>query len=51
MDTLSVSGHKVHAPKGIGALFIRDSVRQTLCPPYLGGHQERGLRPGTENTP
>ena len=39
------------APKGIGALFIRDSVRQTLCPPYLGGHQERGLRPGTENTP
>lgn len=51
VDTLSVSGHKVHAPKGIGALFIRDSVRQTLCPPYLGGHQERGLRPGTENTP
>ncbi len=49
VDTLSVSGHKVHAPKGIGALFIRDSVRQTLCPPYLGGHQERGLRPGTEN--
>ena len=42
VDTLSVSGHKVHAPKGIGALFIRDSVRQTLCPPYLGGHQERG---------
>ena len=51
VDTLSVSGHKVHAPKGIGALFIRASVRQTLCPPYLGGHQERGLRPGTENTP
>ncbi|MCI6624450.1 MAG: cysteine desulfurase [Subdoligranulum sp.] len=51
VDTLSVSGHKVHAPKGIGALFIRDSVRQTLCPPYLGGHQERGLRPGTENVP
>ena len=51
VDTLSVSGHKVHAPKGIGALFIRDSVRQTLCPPYLGGHQERGLRPGTENLP
>ena len=46
VDTLSVSGHKVHAPKGVGALFIRDSQRQTLKPPYLGGHQERGLRPG-----
>ena len=51
VDTLSVSGHKVHAPKGVGALFIRDSQRQTLKPPYIGGHQERGLRPGTENTP
>ena len=36
---------------GVGALFIRDSQRQTLKPPYLGGHQERGLRPGTENLP
>ncbi len=51
VDTLSVSGHKVHAPKGIGALFIRDSVRQTLCPPYLGGHQERGLRPAPREYP
>ena len=51
VDTLSVSGHKVHAPKGVGALFIRDSQRQMLKPPYLGGHQERGLRPGTENLP
>ena len=51
VDTLAVSGHKIHAPKGIGALFIRDSQRQTLRPPYRGGHQERGLRPGTENTP
>ena len=50
VDSLSVSGHKVHAPKGVGALFIRDSQRQTLKPPYIGGHQERGLRPGTENT-
>ena len=49
VDTLAVSGHKVHAPKGIGALFVREGQCQTLRPPYLGGHQERGLRPGTEN--
>ena len=51
VDLLSLSGHKIHAPKGIGALFVRDSQRQTLHPPYVGGHQERGMRPGTENTP
>ena len=51
VDTLALSGHKVHAPKGVGALFVRDSQRQTLRPPYRGGHQERGMRPGTENTP
>ena len=50
-DFIAISGHKVGAPKGIGALFVRDSQRQTLHPPYVGGHQERGLRPGTENTP
>ncbi len=51
VDTLSVSGHKVHAPKGIGALYLCDNQRQHLQPPYLGGHQERGIRPGTENLP
>ena len=51
VDTLSVSGHKVHAPKGIGALFLCDNQRQTLQPLFIGGHQERGLRPGTENVP
>ena len=51
VDTLAMSGHKVHAPKGVGALFVRDSQRQTLRPPYRGGHQDRGMRPGTENTP
>lgn len=51
VDSLSVSGHKVHAPKGIGALYLCDNQRQHLRPPYLGGHQERGLRPGTENLP
>lgn len=51
VDTLSVSGHKVHAPKGIGALYLCDNQRQHLRPPYLGGHQEQGIRPGTENLP
>jgi cysteine desulfurase len=44
---MSFSGHKLHAPKGIGALFIR---RGTPCRPFmLGGHQEEGRRGGTEN--
>lgn len=51
VDTLTVSGHKVHAPKGIGALYLCENQRQHLQPPYLGGHQERGIRPGTENLP
>jgi cysteine desulfurase len=47
VDLLSFSGHKLHAPKGIGALFIR---RGTPCRPFLlGGHQEDGRRAGTEN--
>ncbi len=47
VDLLSFSGHKLHAPKGIGALFIR---RGTPCRPFLlGGHQEEGRRAGTEN--
>jgi cysteine desulfurase len=49
VDLLSFSGHKFHAPKGIGGLFIR---RGTRCRPYLiGGHQEGGRRAGTENVP
>ena len=51
IDTLSVSGHKIHAPKGIGALYVSDSYRQTFSPPYVGGEQEREKRPGTENLP
>lgn len=51
IDTLAVSGHKIHAPKGIGALYLSDSLVQAFQPPYLGGEQERGLRPGTENLP
>jgi len=47
VDLLSFSGHKLHAPKGVGALFIR---RGAPCRPFLlGGHQEGGRRAGTEN--
>ena len=41
IDTLSVSGHKIHAPKGIGALYLSDRIVQAFQPPYLGGEQER----------
>ena len=51
IDTLSVSGHKIHAPKGIGALYLSDRLVQAFQPPYLGGEQEREMRPGTENLP
>ena len=51
IDTLAVSGHKIHAPKGVGALYLSDSLAQAFQPPYLGGEQERGKRPGTENLP
>ncbi len=49
IDMLAVSGHKFHAPKGVGALYVRPGVR--LTPLITGGHQEKGLRAGTENVP
>jgi len=49
IDMLSLSGHKLHAPKGIGVLFVRRGVR--FRAQIKGGHQERGRRAGTENTP
>jgi len=49
IDMLSVSGHKLHAPKGIGVLYIRRGAKYS--PFLIGGHQEKGRRGGTENTP
>ncbi|MEZ7195518.1 cysteine desulfurase NifS [Pseudodesulfovibrio karagichevae] len=48
VDMLSLSGHKLHAPKGVGALFVRK--RLPFRPFLIGGHQERSRRAGTENT-
>jgi len=49
VDMLSISAHKLHGPKGIGALYIRKGVR--IDPLFHGGGHERGMRPGTENIP
>ncbi|MDL2233064.1 cysteine desulfurase [Ruminococcaceae bacterium OttesenSCG-928-L11] len=47
-DLLSVSAHKIHGPKGCGALYVHKGAR--VNPLYFGGSQERGIRPGTEST-
>ncbi len=48
-DLVSISGHKIYAPKGVGGLYIRKGIR--ILPRTYGGGQERGLRPGTESVP
>ncbi len=49
VDLLSLSGHKLYAPKGVGALYVRSGAR--IAPQSFGGHHQRGRRPGTENVP
>ncbi len=49
VDMLSLSGHKLHTPKGVGALYVRKGTK--VNPLILGGHQEAGKRAGTENVP
>jgi cysteine desulfurase len=49
VDLLSISGHKLHAPKGVGVLYIRKGTY--FSPLLIGGHQEKGRRAGTENVP
>jgi cysteine desulfurase len=49
IDLLSVSGHKIHGPKGIGILYVRDKVK--IKPIIFGGGQQKGMRSGTENVP
>ncbi len=49
VDSMSISGHKIYAPKGIGILFKRKDSKP-ICPLIIGGHQEHSMRAGTENT-
>ena len=51
IDLMSISGHKIYGPKGIGALYVRRRPRVRLLPLFSGGNQERGLRSGTLATP
>lgn len=49
IDMLSVSGHKIHAPKGVGFLYVNEKVK--IKPLILGGGQQKGMRSGTDNVP
>ena len=51
VDLLTVSGHKIHGPKGSGFIFINEAIYNIMVPLILGGGHERGMRSGTENVP
>ncbi len=51
IDMLTVSGHKIHGPKGSGFIYINESIYNIMVPQILGGGHERGMRSGTENVP
>ena len=51
IDLLSISGHKIYGPKGIGALYVNNKIKKMLNPIIWGGKQEQGIRPGTLATP
>lgn len=51
IDLLSVSGHKIHGPKGSGFIYINEAIYNIMVPQILGGGHERGMRSGTENVP
>lgn len=51
LDMATFSGHKIHAPKGVGFCYIKESIQSHIQPLLYGGNQERGLRAGTENVP
>ena len=51
IDLLTVSGHKIHGPKGSGFIYINEAIYNIMVPQILGGGRERGMRSGTENVP
>ncbi len=51
IDLLTVSGHKIHGPKGSGFIYINEAIFNIMVPQILGGGHERGMRSGTENVP
>ncbi len=51
IDLLTVSGHKIHGPKGSGFIYINEAIYNIMVPQILGGGHERGMRSGTENVP
>ena len=51
LSMLSLSGHKIYGPRGVGALVIKEKAQKKISPVIVGGEQEKGLRPGTLNVP